>query len=119
MGNTKTIRPFSLKGHGSIAHSGLIVKYQRKKESSQYEKHRKTFIKNNPPIHTNYIKEMLRVILKDNSFHINGENYLQIHATATGNEMAVAFQISLWMILSKSVVQPMIWKRYVDDIFSV
>jgi len=34
---------------------------------------------------------MLRVILKENSFHINGKNYLQIHATATSNKMAVAF----------------------------
>ena len=49
------------------------------------------FHKNNPPIPTNYIKEMLRLILKENSFQFNGKNYLQIHGTAMGTKMAVAF----------------------------
>ena len=47
--------------------------------------------KNNPPIPTNYIKDMLRLILKENSFQFNGKNYLQIHGTAMGNKMTVAF----------------------------
>ena len=47
------------------------------------------FHKNNPPIPTNYIKEMLELILKEDSFQFNGNNYLQIHGTAMGTKMAV------------------------------
>ena len=35
--------------------------------------------------------EMLRLILQENSFQFNGENYLQTHGTAMGTKMAVAF----------------------------
>ena len=34
---------------------------------------------------------MLSRILKENSFQLNGKNYLQIHGTAMGTKMAVAF----------------------------
>ena len=49
------------------------------------------FYRNNPPIPTQYLKEMLSLILKENSFQFNGKNYLQIHGTAMGTIMAVAF----------------------------
>ena len=50
-----------------------------------------TFHNNNPPIPSRYLRDMLRLILKENSFQFNGENYLQIHGTAVGTKMAVAF----------------------------
>ena len=34
---------------------------------------------------------MLRLILKENSFHFNGKNFLQTHRTAMGTKMAVSF----------------------------
>ena len=34
---------------------------------------------------------MLGLILKENSFQFNGENYLQTHGTAMDTKMAVAF----------------------------
>ena len=81
-----------------------------------------------PPIHTQYLtqylKEMLSLILKENSFQFNGKNYLQIHGTAMGTKMAVAFA-NIFManietqILSNSVTKPTIWKRYLDDILSL
>ena len=49
------------------------------------------FHSNNPPIPTPYLREMLTLILKENSFQFNGKNYLQIHGTAMGTKMAVAF----------------------------
>ena len=67
------------------------------------------------------MKEMLRFIFKDNSFQFNGKNYLHIHGTAMGTKMAVAFA-NIFMadlenqILSKNVIKPMLWKRYIDDI---
>ena len=68
---------------------------------------------NNPPILTNYFKEMLRLILKENSFQFNGKNHLQIHGTAMGPKMAVAFANILMagletQILTKSIMKPMI-----------
>ena len=82
------------------------------------------FHKNNPSIPTNYIKEMLRLILKENSFQFNRKNYLQIHGTAMGTKIATAFA-NIFMAnietqnLSKSLIKPMIWKRYVANIFSL
>ena len=82
------------------------------------------FYKDNPPIPTHYLREMLRLILKENSFQFNGKQYLQIHGTAMGTKMAVSFA-NIFMakieteILSKSVFKPTVWKRYIDDIFSL
>ena len=82
------------------------------------------FHNNNPPIPTPYLREMLTLILKENSFQFNGKNYLQIHGTAMGTKMAVAFA-NIFMadietqIVSQSVVKPTVWKRYIDDIFSL
>ena len=68
-------------------------------------------------IPTSYI-----LILNENSFQFNGKNYLQIHGTAKGTKMAVSFA-NIFMAdletqnFSKSVIKPMIWKRYIGDIF--
>ena len=51
----------------------------------------KNFHNNNSPIPSHYLKKMLGVILKENSFEFKGENYLQTHGTAMGTKMAVAF----------------------------
>ena len=40
------------------------------------------FHANNPPIATNFLREMLSLLL--NSFQFNGEDYLQTHGTAMG-----------------------------------
>ena len=67
---------------------------------------------------------MLRLILKENSFHFNGNNYLQTHGTAMGTKMAVSFA-NIFMatvereIISRSVTKPLTWKRYIADVFSL
>ena len=82
------------------------------------------FHSNNPPIPTPYLREMLTLILKENSFQFNGKNYLQIHGTAMGTKMAVAFA-NIFManietqIVSQSFVKPTDLKRYFDEIFSL
>ena len=83
-----------------------------------------TFHGSKPPIPTQYLREMLRLILKENSFQFNGKNYLQTHRTAMGTKMAVAFA-NIFMatveteIISQSPNKPLVWKRYIDDIFSL
>jgi hypothetical protein len=82
------------------------------------------FHNNKPPIPTHFLRDMLRLILKENSFQFNGKNYLQIHGTAMGTKMAVSFA-NLFMsaveteILNESTEKPRVWKRYIDDVFSL
>ena len=67
---------------------------------------------------------MLRLILKKNSFQFDGKDYFQIHGIAMGTKMAVAF-VNIFMakierqILNQSVKKPTVWKRYIDDVFSL
>ena len=83
-----------------------------------YEK----FHNNNPPIPTRFLNEMLGLILRENSFQFNGENFLQTHGTAMGTKMAVSFA-NIFMaeietrIIQQSNTKPRVWKRYIDNIF--
>ena len=80
------------------------------------------FYKNRLPIPTNFLRRMLCLILKENSFQFNQRHYLQTHGTAMGTKMAVAFA-NIFMakiekgIISKSIIKPLVWKRYIDDVF--
>ena len=49
------------------------------------------FHRNNPPIPTKYLRQMLTLILKENSFRFNGKDYLQIHGTAMGKKNGRCF----------------------------
>ena len=83
-----------------------------------------TFHLNKPPIPTLHLRDMLRLILKRNSFHFNGKKFLQTHGTAMGTKMAVSFA-NIFMaaveteIIERSSKKPLIWKRYIDDVFSL
>ena len=67
---------------------------------------------------------MLSLILQENSFQFDGKDYLQIHGTAMGTKMAVAFA-NIFMakiereILQLSYKKPLVWKRFIDDVFSL
>ena len=82
------------------------------------------FYQKNTPIPTHSLREMLKLILQENSFHFYGRDYLQTHGTAMGTKMAVAFA-NIFMsaveieIINKSKTKPLRWKRYIDDIFSL
>ena len=82
------------------------------------------FHNNKPPIPSHYLKEMLKLILQENSFQFVGKNYLQTHGTAMGTKMAVAFA-NIFMadietkMISQSKTKPIEWKRFIDDIFSL
>ena len=53
------------------------------------------FYKKDTPIPTHILREMIRLVLQENSFQFNGSDYLQTHGTAMGTKMAVALQIFL------------------------
>ena len=78
----------------------------------------------NTPIPTRFLREMLGLILNENSFQFNGENYLQTHGTAMGTKMAISFA-NIFMakvettLIQQSETMPKEWRRYIDDIFSL
>ena len=82
------------------------------------------FYEENPPITTRYLREMLSLILQENSFQFNGKDYLQTHGTAMGTKMAVAFA-NIFMakiekeILRQSTTKPIFWKRFIDAVISM
>ena len=84
----------------------------------------KDFYQNHLPIPTKFLRQMLCLILKENSFQFNWPHYLQTHGTAMGTKMAVAFA-NVFMakiekgIMSKSKIKRLVWKRYIDDVFCV
>ena len=83
----------------------------------------KTFYKSSPPIPARF-REMLQLILKENSFQFNGKHYLQTHGTAMGTKMAVAFA-NIFMnaieteLIRLSPYKTLVWKRNIGDIFSL
>ena len=85
-----------------------------------YEK----FYKHNIPIPTHYLREILGLILNENSFQFNGENFLQTSRIAMGTKMAVSFA-NIFMaeietkIIEQCETKPREWKRYIDDVFSL
>ncbi|XP_068674520.1 uncharacterized protein [Montipora foliosa] len=82
------------------------------------------FHNHDPSIPTCFLRQMLGLILNENSFQFNGDNYLQTHGTAMGTKMAVSFANIFMARIETSLIQqndtkPRIWKRYTDDIFSL
>ncbi|XP_044167639.1 uncharacterized protein LOC122951676 [Acropora millepora] len=76
------------------------------------------------PIPTQSLGDLMPLILKENSFKFNDKHYLQTHGIAMGTKMAVAFAVIFMahiekQLLANSPHKPLIWKRFIDDIFSV
>ena len=49
------------------------------------------FHNNNPPILKRFLRQMLGLILNEDFFQFNGDNYLQTHGTAMGTKTGVSF----------------------------
>ena len=81
---------------------------------------------NDPPLPLHYLKQMMEFILKCNYFDFNGEHFLQTMGTAMGTAFAPNYA-NIYMgyfeqkALSKAPnnLQPLIWKRFIDDIFFI
>ena len=70
----------------------------------------------------NSICELLRLVLSCNNFQFDNKHYLQIGGTAMGTKVAPSFaNIFMGWFEDKFVYtyksQPILWKRYIDDIF--
>ena len=64
------------------------------------------------------------LVLKSNNFEFNGRHYLQKRGTAIGTRMAPSYA-NIFMdrlerrLIQNAEVKPLIWWRYIDDIFIV
>ena len=77
----------------------------------------------NPPSNSNIIR-MLEHVLYMNNFDFNSRHYLQVGGTAMGTRVAPSFaNIFMAEFENKWVytyhTQPLVWFRYIDDIFMV
>ncbi len=84
---------------------------------------------NNPksdeiPIPTGTMKDLLNIVLTKNYFEFAGEMYHQVQGTAMGTKMAPAYA-NIFMaeleekLLADYPIKPIVWKRYIDDVFCI
>ena len=74
------------------------------------------------PIPTSDLRELMRLILEENSFKFNEKHFVQTHGIAMGTKMTVAFSVIFMADLEKrplaaSPLKPLVWKRFIDDYF--
>ena len=68
------------------------------------------------------LKQLLELLLKLNVFEFNNEHYLQIFGPAMGSKLAPAYA-NVFMgqleanILANSHLKPILYRRFIDDIF--
>ena len=76
------------------------------------------------PIPTKDLVNMVEFVLKNNYFEFNGECKQQILGTASGTKFAPPY-LCIFMdqvetqFLQTQQFQPLLWFRYIDDIFSI
>ncbi|XP_070562321.1 uncharacterized protein [Ptychodera flava] len=75
-----------------------------------------------PP--TNTIIRFLKLVLYSNNFVFNNQHFLQIHGTAMGQKMAPSYAIIYMGDLEEKILQdapstPLLWHRFIDDIYSI
>ena len=73
---------------------------------------------------TQFILDLLTLVLHNMNFEFNGEHYLQIGGTAMGTSLAPNYA-KLFMDRFKTraldgyQLKPLVWKRFIDDICMV
>ena len=87
-------------------------------------RHYEDHYEHNLPIPTNDLRELLRLILEENSFKFNERHFIQTHGAAMGTKTAVSFSVIFMADLEKRLLmaspsKPLVWKRFIDDIFSL
>ncbi|XP_071802657.1 uncharacterized protein [Asterias amurensis] len=71
-----------------------------------------------------HIKELMSHILMKNNFTFSDRHFLQVQGTAMGTKMAPSYA-NLFMsqledrLLSSAPNRPLVWWRFIDDIFSI
>ena len=78
------------------------------------------------PLPATHLQQMFEFILKGNYFSFNGQPYLQTHGTAMGTPFAPNFANIFMSVIEQNILstapegkKPLIWKRFIDDIFMI
>ena len=84
------------------------------------------FYQNNLPLPIQHLEQMFTFILKQNYFEFDKKIYLQIHGTAMGSPFAPNFANIFMHYCEQHILsnapnnsKPLIWKRFIDDIFMI
>ncbi len=78
----------------------------------------------NRTLEVRWIRDLLRLVLFKNNFEFNNHHFLQIGGTAMGTKVAPSLA-NLFMgkierkLLELSHLKPLLWLRYIDDIFCI
>ena len=81
-------------------------------------------LRDNKQISSDTLIELAEIVLKNNIFQFDEKTFKQVRGTAIGTKFAPPYAI-LFMadleekILNASEKKPMIWWRYIDDIFFI
>ena len=79
---------------------------------------------NNLPIPKHHLEQLFDFVLKENVFSFNDKVFKQIQGTAMGTKMAPSYA-NIFMheieqgFLQTQTIKPLVWKRYIDDIFVI
>ena len=70
------------------------------------------------------MRTLFDFVLKENVFTFGNKTYKQIQGTAMGTKMAPSYANTFMNkieqdFLEKQPIQPLVWKRYIDDIFAI
>ena len=77
-----------------------------------------------PSTAVNDIIALAKFVLTNNVFEFNSEIFLQISGTAIGTKMAPSYAVIFMhmletKVLSTSLYRPLVWYRFIDDIYSI
>ena len=77
-----------------------------------------------PDSPANDLARIAEFVLKHNHFTFNGEHYLQMNGTAMGTKFAPAYASIFMAVLEEEFLascekKPLVYKRYIDDIFII
>ena len=120
-----------LKGLGKLPDGAILVTidvvglYPHIPHNEGLEAIRKVLnTRSNPEIPTDDIVDMAELVLRNNNFEFDGNHFLQKRGTAIGTRMAPSYA-NIFMhdlesrLLDSAQVKPILWLRYIDDIFMV
>ena len=103
--------------------TSLYTNIPKEEEITTVSKAYETFHNNKPPIPSHYLKEMLKIILEENSFEfVRKKITLRPMELQWVQKWPLHLQTSLWPILKQKSIEktkPIECKRFIDDIFSL
>ena len=81
-------------------------------------------LRDNKQISSDTLIELAEIVLKNNIFEFDEKTFRQVHGTATGTKFAPPYAILFMADLEEKILsafeeKPMIWWRYIDDIFFI